>query len=253
MFGDVVKELNDPLPFERKERIAEDLNDILEAEVDDAYYMAQGYLDTLKKHKTREKAKGNGFGYVVVNREGIMHPIANTLLATGGSGKERNLVYQPKQGVEGKKLPSKKTPLNNESIRVMTPTEWGRLQGFINYAFLDEKGVDHFSFPPEITRAQQYKQFGNSVTIPVIESMACFMLNCFEIMSKHTNELVINLAKNKEYITKKDIIELLRITPNQANNILKKLKQQRILQPVVGRGRKSNYKLHARLKGVDKK
>ena len=79
------------------------------------------------------------------------------------------------------------------------------------------------------------------------------MLNCFEIMSKHTNELVINLAKNKEYITKKDIIELLRITPNQANNILKKLKQQRILQPVVGRGRKSNYKLHARLKGVDKK
>lgn len=253
MFGDVVKELNDPLPFERKERIAEDLNDILEAEVDDAYYMAQGYLDTLKKHKTREKAKGNGFGYVVVNREGIMHPIANTLLATGGSGKERNLVYQPKKGVEGKKLPSKKTPLNNESIRVMTPTEWGRLQGFINYAFLDEKGVDHFSFPPEITRAQQYKQFGNSVTIPVIESMACFMLNCFEIMSKHTNELVINLAKNKEYITKKDIIELLRITPNQANNILKKLKQQRILQPVVGRGRKSNYKLHARLKGVDKK
>ena len=135
----------------------------------------------------------------------------------------------------------------------MTPTEWGRLQGFINYAFLDENGVEHFSFPNEITRAQQYKQFGNSVTIPVIESMAYFMLDCFEIMSKYTNELVINMANNKEYITKKDIIELLRITPNQANNILKKLKQQRILQPVVGRGRKSNYRLHVRLKCADEK
>lgn len=252
MFGDVVRELNDPLPFKRDEQIADNLNDILDPEVEDIYYMAQGYLDTLKKHKIREKAKGNGFGYVIVNREGIEHPIANTLLATGGSGKERNLIYQPKEGVNGKKLPSKKTPLNSESIRVMTPTEWGRLQGFINYGFLDENGVEHFSFPHEITRAQQYKQFGNSVTIPVVESMAHFMLDCFETMSKYTNELVINMAKNKEYITKKDIIELLRITPNQANNILKRLKQQQILQPVVGRGRKSNYTLHNRLQCIDK-
>ena len=90
--------------------------------------MSSGYWDTLKKHKMREQAKGHGFGYVIVNAPGIEHPIASTILATGGSGKERNLIFQPKAGIAGKKLPTKKTGLNSEGIRVMTPTEWGRLQ-----------------------------------------------------------------------------------------------------------------------------
>ena len=50
----------------------------------------------------------------------------------------------------GKLLPTKQTGLNNEGIRVMTPTEWGRLQGFIGYAFVDENGEDKFSFPEGI-------------------------------------------------------------------------------------------------------
>lgn len=66
------------------------INSIIEPVVDDVYYMSSGYWETLKKHKTREKAKGHGFGYVVVNAEGIEHPVASTILATGGSGKERN-------------------------------------------------------------------------------------------------------------------------------------------------------------------
>lgn len=247
VYGDVVRVLNEDLPFGSDKHIAVDLNDILEHDVDDIYYMAEGYLNTLKKHKTREKAKGNGFGYVVVNREGIEHPIANTLLATGGSGKERNLIFQPKEGVAGKKIPTKKTVLNDEGIRVMTPTEWGRLQGFIGYGFIDEDGNDKFGFPPEITRVQQYKQLGNSVTIPVIEEMAHFMLRCFERMNEYTDELVINLAANKEYITKRDIIELLRITPAQASTVIKNLKQNGTLQAVVSRGRKSNYRLNPQM------
>ena len=78
--------------------------------------------------------------------------------------------------------------LNDRGIRVMTPREWGKLQGFINYAFLDEDGVDHFSFPPEVSPVQQYKQFGNSVTIPVIETMAEFMVNCFRVLGDIPNE-----------------------------------------------------------------
>ena len=75
-------------------------------------------------------------------------------------------------------LKGKKTPLNDRGIRVMTPSEWGKLQGFINYGFLDDEGNDHFSFPEGIPDVQKYKQFGNSVTIPVIEEMAKFMLRC---------------------------------------------------------------------------
>lgn len=110
MFGDAVKVLNDDLPFTGRKVIAEDLNTIIDPVVDDVFYMASGYWETLKKHKIREKARGHGFGYVIVNAPGIEHPIASTILATGGSGKERNLIFQPKEGVAGKKLAHKKDP-----------------------------------------------------------------------------------------------------------------------------------------------
>lgn len=170
------------LPKERTQRIYTDLNDLLERDVEAKYYMASGYLETLKRHRERQEDKGYGFGYRVVNEEGIASPMANTLLATGGSGKERNLIYAPREGIGGMEIKGKKTPLNNEGIRVMTPTEWGKLQGFINYAFLDENGNDGFSFPEGISNAQKYKQFGNSVTIPAIEEMAKFIAECFEIL-----------------------------------------------------------------------
>ena len=94
------------------------------------------------------------------------------------SGKQGNLVL-----IEG--LPQKEYEvlmvgrvnlINSEGIRNMTPTEWGKLQGFINYAFVDESGVDHFSLPKEISDTQRYKLFGNSVSIPVIKAMAEYMI-----------------------------------------------------------------------------
>lgn len=176
------------LPEKNDWYLYEDLNDLLEMHADPQYYMASGYLQTLEKHREREKGKGNGFGYRIVNAPGIEHPVANTIMATGGSGKERNLVYDPQENIAGLQIPTKKTVLNDKGVRVMTPREWGKLQGFVNYAFLDETGVDRFSFPDEITRAQQYKQFGNSVTIPVIETMAEFMVNCFRVLGDIQNE-----------------------------------------------------------------
>lgn len=90
IYGDAVKMLRGNLPTQGRCLIAEDINALLEKDVDDIYYMSEGYLETLKKHKIRERAKGNGFGYVVINEEGIEHPIANTILATGGS--EKNVI-----------------------------------------------------------------------------------------------------------------------------------------------------------------
>lgn len=242
IYGDAVKVLTEDMPFSSQKVIFEDLNSIIEPEVDDVYYMSSGYLETLKKHKVREQAKGHGFGYVIVNTPGIEHPVASTILATGGSGKERNLILQPKDGVAGKKLPTKKTGLNSEGIRVMTPTEWGRLQGFIGYAFLDEGGNETFSFPENTTRTQQYKQFGNSVTIPVIEELAYFMLSCFKKMTKEQTKLVLDLAWSKDTITRRDVIEALRVSSNRANYLLRKMKNAGVLIPIVTRGRGAKYK-----------
>ena len=240
-YGEAVKVLTEGLPTSGRKTIFEDVHQILEPDVDIHYYMASGYWETLKRHKERQSQKGYGFGYCVVNTKDEEHPVANTILATGGSGKERNLIYQPKEGVGGTTIPSKKTELNHEGIRVMTPTEWGRLQGFIGYAFMKD-GVDTFSFPEGMTDGQKYKQFGNSVTIPVIEELAHFMLACFDKMTNSQTSLILKTAMENEYITKKDVMEKLRISANQAGYLLKKLVTSGDLE-IVTHGRYSKYQI----------
>ena len=160
--------------------IYKDLKDVLDKEVDPKFFLSAGYLDTLEKHIVRQHERGYGFGYRVVNSQNIDHPVANTLLATGGAGRERNLIYDPANGMKygGMELKGKKSRINSKCIRTMTPNEWGRLQGFIGYAFVDKDGVDTFSFPQEVSDVQKFKQFGNSVTIPVVEEFAKFIQYC---------------------------------------------------------------------------
>lgn len=185
-YGDAVDNLPNETPTCRKEKIYHDLNDLLEMNADDKYFLSEGYVETLERHRARHESKGNGFGYKIVNLPEIESPVSNAILATGGSGKERNLVIDPKDGVAGKIYPSKHTPLNDKGIRVMTPREWGKLQGFINYAFIDPKtGEDTFSFPEKMADGPKYKQFGNAVTIPAVEVMANFMKKCLSELERN--------------------------------------------------------------------
>ena len=50
--------------------------------------------------------------------------------------------------------------MNRDGIRKMTPREWARLQGFPE------------DFKLVLSDTQLYKQFGNSVTVNVIEAIA---------------------------------------------------------------------------------
>ncbi|MCM1276782.1 MAG: DNA (cytosine-5-)-methyltransferase [Lachnospiraceae bacterium] len=184
-FGDKVNELPNELPTKREGNIYNDLNDLLEMNAPDKYFLSSGYVETLERHKARHEGRGNGFGYRIVNLPEIEHPVSNAILATGGSGKERNLVIDPKDGVAGKVVQSKQTPLNDRGIRAMTPREWGKLQGFVNYAFIDPiTKEDKFSFPEKLADGPRYKQFGNAVTIPAVEVMANFMKECLKALEK---------------------------------------------------------------------
>ncbi len=145
------------LPVSKNKNIYKNLYDLLDKDVDErSVLLSESYLETLKKHRSKHQEKGNGFGYVIVN-EGE-NPISNTILATGGSGKERNLIKQPNYTFGGKKVKNKKSELNYEGIRHMTPNEWGKLQGFIGYGFKDGED-EKFSFPEDISITQQYKFF----------------------------------------------------------------------------------------------
>lgn len=118
------------------------------------YYLSETYLNTLIRHKERHAAKGNGFGYEIREWDGIAGAIV-----CGGMGRERNLVIDKRQ-TDLTPTTHIKGEINKEGIRKMTPREWARLQGF----------PDDFCLP--LADVHLYKQFGNSVTVNVIEAIA---------------------------------------------------------------------------------
>lgn len=146
-----------PDKFDSPEVSAEDkcIADILEAApIPSKYYLSDVYLDTLKRHKAHHEALGHGFGYEIKDLDGI----AGTIVC-GGMGRERNLIVDNR---EHSMVPMThiKGEINKDGIRKMTPREWARLQGF----------PDTFEMP--LSDTQMYKQFGNSVTVPVIRAIA---------------------------------------------------------------------------------
>ncbi len=131
------------------------IRDIMEdAPIDSKYYLSEQYLNTLKAHKARHEAAGHGFGYVVRDIDGI----AGTIVC-GGMGREGNLIKdeRPHSMVPSTHI---KGEINKESIRKMTPREWARLQGFPD------------SYKLYLADVHLYKQFGNSVSVSVIEAIA---------------------------------------------------------------------------------
>ena len=131
------------------------INDILDdAPVPSKYYLSDTYVATLREHRARHEAAGHGFGYIIRPLDGI----AGTIVC-GGMGRETNLIIDNR---EHSLVPSThiKGKINEEGIRKMTPREWARLQGF----------PDTFILP--LSDVHLYKQFGNSVTVPVIQAIA---------------------------------------------------------------------------------
>ena len=131
------------------------LADILDpAPISSKYYISDVYLETLKKHRARHEALGHGFGYEVRPLDGIAGAIV-----CGGMGRERNLIVDSRPHSK-KPVTHIKGKINDEDIRKLTPREWSRLQGFPD------------DFKLELADTHLYKQFGNSVTVPVIEAIA---------------------------------------------------------------------------------
>lgn len=131
------------------------IQDILDpAPIPAKYYISDMYLETLKRHKERHAAKGNGFGYKVQDLNGI----AGTLLTSSGR-RDQNLIKdsRPHSMIPETKI---KGNINTEDLRHFTPRECARLQGF----------PEDFILP--VSDTQLYRQFGNSVTVPVIKIIA---------------------------------------------------------------------------------
>jgi len=115
--------------------------------VDKKYILSRNLWTYLKNYAAKHKAKGNGFGYGLVGPDGV----ARTLSARYYKDGSEILVDRGER----------KNP------RRLTPIECARLMGYT--------GFDEYDFTIPVSDTQAYKQFGNSVVVPVIREIARIM------------------------------------------------------------------------------
>ncbi len=130
-------------------------------------YLSEQYFNTLKRHRQYHESKSHGFGYVVKKRNEGM---TSNALMCGGMGRERNLVYDP---IELPETNSRGKKLNTEGIRMMSPLEWERLQGFPD------------GYTSVVSKTHRYNQLGNTVTVNVIQRIA---ENVFKVLDDPDNQ-----------------------------------------------------------------
>ena len=115
--------------------------------VSEKYTLTDHLWNYLQRYAEKHRAAGNGFGF------GLVGPgdVARTLSARYYKDGSEILVAQP-----------------GRNPRRLTPRECARLMGF------DEPGGHEFVIP--VSDTQAYRQFGNSVVVPVVRAVARHML-----------------------------------------------------------------------------
>ncbi len=120
------------------------MRDILETHVDNKYTLSDKLWEYLQNYAAKHRAAGNGFGYGLAPEDGI----SRTLSARYYKDGSEILILQ-----------------DGKNPRRLTPRECARLQGFPD------------SFKIEVSDTQAYRQFGNSVVVPLIQNVAELVLS----------------------------------------------------------------------------
>ncbi len=123
------------------------------AKVSERYTLTPKLWEYLQNYAAKHRAAGNGFGYGLVTESGV----ARTLSARYYKDGSEILVSQGE----------------NKRPRRLTPRECARLMGF----------DDNFVIP--VSDTQAYRQFGNSVVVPVMREVGRLMKpHILEVMKK---------------------------------------------------------------------
>jgi DNA (cytosine-5)-methyltransferase 1 len=115
------------------------IKDILENKVDPKYTLTDHLWKYLQDYAIKHKAKGNGFGFGLVNLNGITRTMSARYYKDGSE----ILI-----------------PQKNKNPRRLSIRECARLQGYPEHFIIDAVSMN-----------QGYKQFGNSVVVPLIEAI----------------------------------------------------------------------------------
>ena len=121
------------------------IKNILDKKVDAKYTLTDHLWAYLQNYAAKHKAKGNGFGYGLINPDGVTRTLSARYYKDGSE------ILIPQKG---------KNP------RRLTPKECVRLMGFPK----DYKIV--------VSDTQAYRQFGNAVAVPVVRIIAKEVIKC---------------------------------------------------------------------------
>lgn len=143
----------------RKGQAVETLGELLQPRLDvaDKYTLTENLWNYLQAYKAKHRSNGNGFGYDLFTPRSTHTRTLSARYYKDGS--EILVAKSERHATECKQ--------NKAIPRRLTPLECARLMGF------DKPLTSNFRIPVSDTRA--YKQFGNSVVVPVFESVARLM------------------------------------------------------------------------------
>lgn len=110
------------------------------------YVLSDHLWRYLQDYAAKHRQKGNGFGFGLVGRDDVARTLSARYYKDGSE-----ILVKRRRG----------------NPRRLTPRECARLMGF------DEPGKSEFMIP--VSDTQAYKQFGNSVAVPVVAAVARLM------------------------------------------------------------------------------
>lgn len=150
------------------------LADILEKCVEEKYILTPKLWEYLFNYAIKHKAKGNGFGYGLVTESSVTRTLSARYYKDG-SEILIDRGFNPNSDFHS---------LKNQKYRPrrLTPRECARLMGY------DEPGKSTFKIP--VSDTQAYKQFGNSVAVPVFSAVA-------KLMKSRIKEAILVKKKKK--------------------------------------------------------
>ena len=117
------------------------IKDILDPQVDPKYTLSDHLWGYLQAYAEKHKAKGNGFGYGIVDINGISRTLSARYYKDGSE------ILIPQSG--------------GRNPRKLSPRECARLMGYPDIYRLDQ-----------VSDVQAYRQCGNSVVVPLITAVS---------------------------------------------------------------------------------
>ncbi len=149
-FSDTIL-FNFPEPPEEEQKI----KTILERTVDSKYTLTDNLWQYLQSYAQKHREKGNGFGFGLTDYENVARTLSARYYKDGSE-----ILIPQSSGMNPRRL---------------TPKECKRLMGFPEQFRIKDIGVSD---------TQLYKQFGNSIAVPVVRAVAGSMIR----MMKHFNK-----------------------------------------------------------------